>query len=154
MRFEPSWQNVDIDINGLMEAVGTDTFIAVQTAAEEEAAAIPGRRLGPVLAAVLAAQCRRGVIDVDVTAAGGAMGKFSSVITDERNKLALARVPPGQDTVLLWGPDHLPGLAAGLEERGFTQVKEEWIRVGQVPGMLKGTAILLREALLSCDRAL
>jgi hypothetical protein len=152
MRREPSWQNVDLDLDGLLQAVGNDTFIAVHKAGEEETAGIPGHRLGAVLAAVWAAQCRRGMTgleDLSAEAAGGAMGKFCSVVTDERNRLALARIPPERDAVLVWGAYHLRGLAAGLEERGYVQVSEEWIRVGRLPGRVKGNMILAREALLS-----
>jgi hypothetical protein len=152
MQYEPSWRNVDIDIGRLVEAVDADTFTAVQVAAEEETMGIPRQRLGPVRAAALAARFRRGVIEWDVTAADGAMGRFLAVIADERNNLALSQVPQGRGAALLWGAAHLPGLTAVLEDRGFIEIKEEWIRVGRMPGTLKGTAILLREALLSLAR--
>lgn len=142
MRLEPTWQNVDMSFGDLMKAAGTDAFAVVPGQAEEQTAGIPRKRLGALVAAAFAAQVRRGTIGLDAGAADGKKDRFEFVVIDERNNLVLGGIPPERDAVLIWGSAHLPGLAAGLEERGYEQVGEEWIRAGRMPGAVKGTAIL------------
>jgi hypothetical protein len=61
-------------------------------------------------------------------------GKHRVVIT-ERNRTALAALPPEGDAVLVWGAAHLPGLAAGLRKAGFRRRSAEWVTIGTVPAL-------------------
>jgi hypothetical protein len=154
MRREPSWENTDRDFPALarvlMGAVGVGAVAAVDRPRTHAAAGIPRKRLGPVFAAFLAAQCRTGrMISTDVIAADRTASRLMDVLIGERTMLALDRLPAECDVVLLWGAEHLPSLAAGLEERGYVQMREEWIRVGKAPGSAKGSAILIKHAPLS-----
>jgi hypothetical protein len=60
---------------------------------------------------------------------------FDDVKVAERNARALARLPPGEDAVLLWGAGHLPGLAAGLKETGHRRQATSWVNVGKLPAL-------------------
>jgi hypothetical protein len=53
----------------------------------------------------------------------------------ERNRIALAALPPSGDVVLLWGALHLPGLATGLRKAGYRRQSTEWVTVGMVPAL-------------------
>jgi hypothetical protein len=58
------------------------------------------------------------------------------VVVDRRNEVALEGVDSTeQDLVLVWGSDHLPGLAEGLDKRGFALDYETWHVVGRMPSL-------------------
>lgn len=60
---------------------------------------------------------------------------IDGVAIGERNRTALAALPPGGDVVLLWGAGHLPGLATGLRNAGYRRQSIEWVTVGTVPAL-------------------
>lgn len=64
------------------------------------------------------------------------MASLDRVVVDYRNTYVLDRLDekleldPSQKFALLWGDDHLPGLANGLEIRGYTRANEGTIALG------------------------
>jgi hypothetical protein len=60
---------------------------------------------------------------------------FSHVQIEGRNARALESLPSDTDAVLLWGAGHLPGLAAGLTERGYRRQGTTWVAVGRLPAL-------------------
>ncbi len=69
---------------------------------------------------------------------------FDHVTVAERNARALARLPSGDDAVLLWGAGHLPGLAAGLKETGHRREAATWVNVGQLPALWASIRTVLK----------
>ncbi len=67
------------------------------------------------------------------TVSSGVYRHLSPVMIEERNNGALARLPLDADAVLLWGSDHLPGLAAGLKRAGYRRRSTSWVAVGELP---------------------
>jgi hypothetical protein len=133
MRREPSWENAQMDFpalaRALIRAVGTGTAVSLGIPGAQAATGIPRKRLGSVFAALIAAQCRTGtMISAGVIAADRTASRLIDVLIGERTMVALDRLPSQRDAALPLGAEHLPGLAAGLEERGYVQVREEWIR--------------------------
>ncbi|MGD0243344.1 MAG: hypothetical protein ABSB59_23935 [Streptosporangiaceae bacterium] len=55
------------------------------------------------------------------------------VMLDQRNERALASLPSDRDAVLIWGANHLPGLAAGLQQAGYRRQAGAWLSVGELP---------------------
>lgn len=60
-------------------------------------------------------------------------GPADAVLIDHRNTVALAGLDnTGRDTVLLWGVAHMPGIGAGLGQRGFSRCGDvEWRTAAQ-----------------------
>lgn len=69
------------------------------------------------------------------TVSSDAYRHLSPVLVEERNSRALARLPLDADAVLLWGSDHLPGLAAGLKRAGYRHRRTAWVSVGELPAV-------------------
>lgn len=70
------------------------------------------------------------------------------LIVDDRNERALAGLPSDQDSVLIWGSEHLPGLAAGLQQAGYRRQASAWLNVGELPSLwasAKAVWTVLRE---------
>lgn len=59
----------------------------------------------------------------------------SRVMFEERNREALAGLPPDADAVLLWGSGHLTGLAIGLKKAGYRRRSTTWVPVGTLPAI-------------------
>jgi hypothetical protein len=68
-------------------------------------------------------------------ALGDAHLDIDGVVVGERNRTALAALPPGGDVVLLWGALHLPGMATGLRNAEYRRQSTEWVTVGMVPAL-------------------
>ena len=61
-------------------------------------------------------------------------GKGDDVLVRQRNELVLAALDDHQpaDVVVVYGPGHIPGLEAGLLERGFVCTQDTWYSVGRI----------------------
>lgn len=57
------------------------------------------------------------------------------VMVKERNREALAKLPLDADAALLWGSNHMPGLAAGLKKAGYRHRSTAWVSVGELPAV-------------------
>jgi len=56
------------------------------------------------------------------------------LIVDQRNDVALSGVDStDHDMILIWSPEHLPGLDTGLRLRGFNRIGVDWYDVMQLP---------------------
>lgn len=64
--------------------------------------------------------------------------------TGERDRMALAALPPCGDVVLLWGALHLPGLATGMRNAGYHRESTEWVTVGTLPAWPAGARAFWR----------
>lgn len=62
----------------------------------------------------------------------------------ERNRAALAALPPEGDAVLVWGAAHLPGLGVSLRKAGFRRRSAEWVSIGTVPALWPSVGIIRR----------
>ncbi|MEV7628786.1 hypothetical protein [Actinoplanes sp. NPDC089786] len=130
--FPAEWRYVDLSHEAVIRHGGAATFQHLADTATGPAvdprlvagrflfAAAIGLRVIGLLPAGMQAQLRN---DTD------------TVILDQRNKLVLDEIDTTDgDVVTRWGARHLPGLAAGLTERGFQHTgRDSWHTVGTLP---------------------
>jgi hypothetical protein len=57
----------------------------------------------------------------------------SRAMIDDRNDRVLAALPSDRDCVLIWGCNHVPGLAAGLRPAGYRRQASAWLDAGEFP---------------------
>jgi hypothetical protein len=135
-RIPDGWQRVDLTILDIIRLAGTEVIgrsLRVGVAELERACASPRyrRRHNRVAAFVLrlaAAETRLPAKPTD------------AVVVDRRTQVALDGVEvTDDDLVLVWSAAHMPGLAAGLLERGFIPDPhgEQWHTVGRLPAMMR-----------------
>jgi hypothetical protein len=64
-----------------------------------------------------------------------------AVVLHYRTEVALTGLDDtDRDVVLIWGGRHLPGLDAGLVDRGYVLTSEVWQRVGRLPSVPRAIA--------------
>jgi hypothetical protein len=137
-----SWRNVDLTDLDLVRRASPGNIREEQRAAEEadytddELETLMGA--GMTIFTRLLALDRFGLLPrlAGHVAVGDAYAGIDRARTRERNRMALAALPPGGDVVLLWGSAHLPGLAAGLRQAGYRRQSTEWMTVGTLPALL------------------
>jgi hypothetical protein len=101
-------------------------------ASDEERAAWDGERLGR-REFNKAAGRYLGWVNQSAALGNDAARRIDDARVEERNRHALASLPPGSDAVLPWGGAHLRGLAAGLRKAGYRRRATTWVTVGKLP---------------------
>jgi hypothetical protein len=136
-----SWHNSDLTDLELIRRAGPGIVRERQRAAEE--ADFTDDELEMMLGAGMTVYTRLLALDrfgllqrlAKRVALGDQRLDIDGVAIGERNRTALAALPPGGDVVLLWGAGHLPGLATGLRNAGYRRQSIEWVTVGTVPAL-------------------
>jgi hypothetical protein len=142
LKYSPSWRNVDMtDLEVVRRAQphnmreqsdGFSTFIAGLTPEQFQVLAGAGQALVIRLLSVDHFDISQRVA---LRAVGDAHRHVGRVIVDERNRGAIAGLPPDTDAVLVWGSGHLPGLAASLKNAGYRHRSTAWVTVGELPAL-------------------
>jgi hypothetical protein len=124
------WQRVDLDHLEVIRLAGPEVMLnalRASIATLEFALTNNRRRKRYVVSQWLALR---------LAASGASLPEAPTdhVVVDCRNEVALDGVDStDRDLVLVWGSDHLPGLAEGLDKRGFALDYETWHVVGRMP---------------------
>ena len=149
-----SWQNVDMTDLEFVQRSGARA-LAEQQEAFEDVLGNRSRDQRDVLTGVgLAMMMRLTSLDrykLALRWASTANPDFSQMVVDDRNERALAALPPDRDSALIWGCEHLPGLAAGLRGAGYLSQASAWLNVGELPPLwasAKAVWAVLREGQL------
>ncbi len=144
LRYEPSWEHVDISDLDLIRAAGPAAVLARMNRVSELAAAFDA--LDPHLEAAAVSLAFRfwrflpGRYRRPEPGTEHHDQAFEQAVVHRRNQHALAALPPGRDAVLIWGSGHLPGMTSALEQAGFRRRAQEWLPAGRLPGLVKSTA--------------
>ncbi len=136
-----SWRNVDLTDLELIRRTAPEYLRERQRAAEETD--FTDHELEMMLGAGMTVYTRLPALDrfgllprlVKRVNRIGPHLDIAGVASGERNRMALAALPPGGDVVMPWGALHLPGLATGLRRAGYRRQSTEWVIVGTVPAL-------------------
>lgn len=119
-------RNVDMTHLELLRRVGWNDYRRLM-APQPEAPLVAG--LGPVVRAILRAQLRHRRFFERLHSLRPSNRRVDRVVIQERNRIAFAGATEALargDVVLVWGPDHLPGLARLFADAGYRSHHEEW----------------------------
>jgi hypothetical protein len=136
----PSWRNADMARLEYVRRAGPQNLLIQQhgmaegfmglTQDQREAFAGGGYAVGVRLAQFVPLDLLRRLL---ARLMGDAARRIDDARVEERNRHALASLPPGSDAVLPWGGAHLRGLAAGLRKAGYRRRATTWVTVGKLP---------------------
>jgi hypothetical protein len=140
LRYSPSWRNVDMTDLGVVRqsqphniSEESDGFSDLFAGLTPEQFEVVVGSFAALLIRLLSLDYFDLVLRLSTRASGDAYRNVSRVMFVERNRGALAKLPPDADAVLLWGSGHLPGLAAGLKKAGYRRRSTAWVSVGELP---------------------
>lgn len=143
MSYPPDWQIVDLSHLEIIRRVGVDTMrrhLAGRNRLFGQAVNRRGARylLMITIGMRIGANDRLNHMAEDHRKQQRREDPMNAVLLGERNAVALAGLDRTDlDTVLIWGAKHLPGLHAGLTERGYERVPEpeQWHTVTTLPSV-------------------
>lgn len=135
--YAASWRNVDMneaEIVQRADAEERDLLVQDVSIADLFGDRPPDRQ--DIVAGVAAATLMR-VISLDrYRLLMRVVGEdLTRVVVGDRNERALASLPSDQDAVLIWGSQHLPGLAAGLDRAGYRRGASTWVNTAELPSL-------------------
>jgi hypothetical protein len=141
LKYSPSWRNVDITDLELVRRAQPHNISEVSDGFSNLFAGLTQEQFDAILGSGEALLIRLLSLDhfqlvgrwSTRAASSDAYRQVNRVMVEERNRGALAKLPPDADTVLLWGSGHLPGLAAGLKKAGYRHQSTAWESVGELP---------------------
>jgi len=126
LRLPDGTRNIDLSHAELLRSVGWDNYRRLFTT-PPEAPAIPG--FGPVVRAAIAFQFRHGRMIEALGSVRPRNRRVNRVVIGQRNQRAfegaIETLTTG-DVVLVWGTDHLPGLARLFTAAGYRLGHEDW----------------------------
>jgi hypothetical protein len=128
--YPPHWQVIDQNLMEIIREVGHDTFLR---RSRLMVWVLHHHRHHPAKAR---AWFQAQAVIVLRAAAFGLLTRQRSdtVIVDQRTTVALNGLDcTTRNTVMVWGAFHLPGLDAGIRQRGFTRVATDWHTVTRLP---------------------
>jgi hypothetical protein len=133
LAYATSWRNVDITDLELVQRAGAQAMLDHHEAFED----MYGSRSGDqrdVAAGVGAVMLMRLIsLDRYQLLVHMADSSVSRAMIDDRNDKVLAALPSDRDSVLIWGCNHVPGLAAGLRRAGYRHQASAWLNAGEFP---------------------
>jgi hypothetical protein len=131
--YAASWRNVDITDLELVQRAGAQAVLDHHEAFED----MFGSRSDDqrdVAAGVGAVMVMRLIsLDQYQLLVHMADSSVSRAMIDDRNDKVLASLPSDRDSVLIWGCNHVPGLAAGLRRAGYRRQASAWLDAGEFP---------------------
>jgi hypothetical protein len=119
-------RNVDMSHLDLLRRVGWRDYRRLM-APQPQLPITPG--LGPLVRAILRVQLRHQRFFEQLQSLRPIHRQINRVVIQERNRIAFAGAGEAltrADVVLVWGPDHLPGLARLFADAGYRLRREEW----------------------------
>ena len=119
-------RNVDMSHFELLRRVGWRHYRRLM-APQPESPIAAG--VGPVVRAILRVQLRHQRFFERLQSLRRSQRQVNRVVIQERNRIAFAGAGEALtrgDVVLVWGPDHLPGLARLFADGGYRFRHEEW----------------------------
>jgi len=138
LAYAASWRNVDLTDAEFAQRAAGQALLDQQEGIEDTLGSRPGDQRDVLLGIGLALQVRLNSLDryqLLLHAVSAANQGFMQMMVDERNDRALAGLPSDQDSVLIWGVFHLPGLAAGLQRAGYQRQASAWLNAGELPAL-------------------
>ncbi len=132
MRLPEEARNIDLSHVELLRGVGWDNYRRLFAPRLAEPS---GRRAGPVVRRAISFEFRhRGALD-RLRSLRGRHRTMNQVVIRDRNRIAFAGAVEALargDVVLVWGADHLPGLARLFSLQGFHLRRETWFEACQI----------------------
>jgi hypothetical protein len=113
LAYAASWRNVDITDLELVQRAGAQAMLDHHEAFEDMYGSRPDDQR-------------------DVAAGVGAVMVMRLISLDRYHRV-LAALPSDRDSVLIWGCNHVPGLAAGLRQAGYRRQASAWLNAGEFP---------------------
>jgi hypothetical protein len=140
------WVNTDLNHLQVVREIGPDAILAMDADASRVMAKF-GRHRGeweqaiqPVVFRALARPH-----DALSRAIAQTAPRVYDILVDHRSKLAVDAVPPGRDTVMVWGTEHADTIHAALTQAGWVlRPRRRWLTVGRLPSMTRTRAELAR----------
>jgi hypothetical protein len=136
LAYSASWRNVDMSESEFVQRKGAQDMLDMQEGFEDMLGNRARDQRDALMGVTIGMLLRLYSLDryqlLSRWAATGYPG-LSQLVVDERNDQALACLPPDQDSVLIWGYGHLPGLAAGLQRAGYRRQASAWLNAGEIP---------------------
>jgi hypothetical protein len=127
LRLPEETRNIDLSHAELLRRLGWDAYRRLFAV---ESAPLPGRGLAPVVRAAIRFQLRHGRGLEFLRSTRPEWRRVNRVVIDERNAVAFAGAADAlerRDVVLVWGADHLPGLARLFQRAGYRPLAERWL---------------------------
>jgi hypothetical protein len=151
LSYSSTWRNVDTTDLNLIRQARPDTLSQVSEGSSDLFAGLTPERTGVVMASLMALLER--VLSVDYfdlvgrwstrDAPGDAYRALFRALGGERERGALASLPPDADAALVWGTGHLRALSAGLRNAGYRHRGTTWVPVGELPAFWPSLRIFL-----------
>ena len=119
-------RNIDLSHLELLRRVGWNNYRHLM-APQPESPLTAG--LGRIVRAILRVQLRHQRLFARLQSLRRNNRRINRVVIHERNRIAFAGASEALargDVVLVWGPDHLPGLAKLFSDAGFRRRREAW----------------------------
>ena len=133
LAYAASWRNVDITDLELVQRAGAQAMLDHHEVYEDMFGSKPDDRRD-VAAGVGAVMLMRLIsLDRYQLLVHMADSSVSRAMIDDRNDRVLAALPSDRDCVLIWGCNHVPGLAAGLRQAGYRRQAGAWLDAGEFP---------------------
>jgi hypothetical protein len=150
LKYSPSWRNVDMTDLEVVRRARPRNVSEVSDGFSELLAGLTPEQFGVVAGSAEALLARLLSLDYfdlvwrwTLRGARDDQRHVGRVMVEERNRGALASLPPDADAVLLWGSGHLPGLAAGLRKAGYRHRGTAWVSVGELPAVWPSLRVFL-----------
>jgi len=127
LRLPEETRNIDLSHAELLRRLGWGAYRRLFALGPTT---LPGPGLAPIVRAAIRFQLRhsRGLELLRSTRPGSR--RVNRVVIDERNAVAFAGAADAlerRDVVLVWGADHLPGLARLFARAGYRPLAERWL---------------------------
>lgn len=128
LRLPDGTRNIDLSHAELLRRVGWDNYRRL-FAPQPDAPATPG--FGPVVRTAIRFQLRHGRMLEALGSLRPRNRRVNRVVIDDRNQRAFegaTETLTRGDVVLVWGTDHLPGLARLFTAAGYRLRRETWLQ--------------------------
>jgi hypothetical protein len=127
LRLPEETRNIDLSHAEMLRRLGWEAY---RRLFEVGSVALPGRVLAPVVRAAIRFQFRHGRGLELLRSTRAEWRRVNRVVIHERNAVAFAGAADAlerRDVVLVWGADHLPGLARLFQRAGYRPLAERWL---------------------------
>jgi hypothetical protein len=133
LAYAASWRNVDITDLELVQRAGAQAMLDHHEAFEDMLGSRPDDQRDVAAGAGAVMLMRLISLDRYQLLAQWADTSVSRAMIDDRNDRVLAALPSDRDSVLIWGCNHVPGLAAGFRQAGYRRQASAWLNAGEFP---------------------
>jgi hypothetical protein len=140
LAYAASWRNADVTDLELVQRAGAQAMLDQHEAFEDMYGSRPGDHRDVAAGAGAVMLMRLMSLDRYQVLARMADSSVSRAMIDDRNDKVLAALPTDRDSVLIWGCNHVPGLAAGLRQAGYRRQAGAWLNAGEFPPLQASAA--------------